>query len=84
MSNDYTVEDFRDDKKNYRIMYRILSEGGTDTLYKKFIDLNDDDHTRDYWVLLIGDMLEELSGLKEAMTMVGTGDYENILEKIAG
>lgn len=81
MSGDYILQDFEDDKRGYRQLYAMLAEGGTDLVYQRFLEL-DDKTTKDYWVMLLNDMVVELSGLFQSTVAEGTGEYEEIMEKI--
>lgn len=77
----YIQQDFEDDKRGYRQLYAMLAAGGTDLVYKKFLALNDQ-QTKDYWVLLLNDMLVELTGLFQCTVVEGNGGYEKIIEQI--
>lgn len=81
MSNDYLPQDFEDDKRGYRQLYAMLAEGGTDLVYSRFVALKDQ-HTKDYWALLLDDMIVELTGLFQSVVVEGNGDFQEILEKI--
>lgn len=80
MSN-YILQDFEDDKRGYRQLHRMLSEGGSDLVYEKFCKLTNSE-TRDYWLMLLDDMIAEMTGLFQSMMVEGSGDYEEILDKI--
>lgn len=81
MSGNYILQDFEDDKRGYRQLYAMLAEGGTDLVYQQFLKL-DDQNTKDYWAMLIDDMVVELTGLFQSIVAEGTGEYEEIMEKI--
>lgn len=81
MSSDYILQDFEDDKRGYRQLYAMLAEGGTDLVYQRFLAL-DDQNTKDYWALLLNDMAVELTGLFQSTVAEGSGEYEDIMEKI--
>lgn len=81
MSGDYILQDFEDDKRGYRQLYAMLAEGGTDLVYQRFLEL-DDQTTKDYWVMLLNDMVVELSGLFQSTVAEGSDEYEKIMEKI--
>ena len=82
MAGDYILEDFEDDKRGYRQLYAMLAEGGSDLVYERFLEL-DDEATESYWVLLLSDMVTELQGLFESMMMKRIGVYECVMERIA-
>lgn len=77
----YILQDFEDDKKAYRQLYNLLSHGGSDLLYSQFLEL-DDQETKHYWLMLLHDMLTEMTGLYESMVAADTTEYEQILEQI--
>lgn len=76
----YILEDFEDDKRGYRQMHSMLSEGGSDLVHSEFLKLTDE-NTKRYWLLLLNDMVTEMTGLYESM-LADTSDYQQILEKI--
>jgi hypothetical protein len=80
MSN-YIRQDFEDDKTGYRRFYQILATCGTDEVYSRFLKLAKRSD-KDYWLLLLDDMIVELTGLFQSMLMERSGKYNEILEKI--
>lgn len=81
MSSNYILQDFEDDKRGYRQLYAMLASGGADLVYQRFLAL-DDQNTKDYWALLLNDMAVELTGLFQSIVAEGSGEYEDIMEKI--
>jgi hypothetical protein len=77
----YILQDFEDDKRGYRQLHRMLSEGGSDFVHKKYRELTDLD-TKDYWLMLLDDMVAELTGLFESFMIDGSEIEEEILENI--
>lgn len=71
----YTEAYFKQDKKWYRYIYRMLAEGGPDAVQKLFMEC--DKNQRDYIVFLIEGIAESTRGLHEALLVAGSkyGDH---------